>query len=426
MTKKFYQLSLTERHQYLQDHTALTASDLQAYTPQGGLSPERADAMVENAVGVFSLPIGIAQNFVVNGKAVLVPMVLEEPSVIAGASFMAKLAQKSGGFTASMSSQQMIGQLQLLDLKDPEATAKIINENKDSLLKIVNDNAPRLVQRGGGARDIETRFIQNSPIGPFLVIHLILDVRDAMGANAINTALEQLAEPVAKLTGGRVHLKILSNLADKRLATAEAAFAPETLAFDSYSGETVRDGILEAWAFAVADPYRAATHNKGIMNGIDAVVLATGNDWRAIEAGAHAYAARDGSYTSLSQWRKDENGNLYGKLTLPMAVGIVGGATRVHPTAQANLKLMGVSSAEELGEIIVSVGLAQNLAAMRALATEGIQRGHMSLHARQIALAAGANASQAQNVADQMVRENTINAQRAQEILKEMKEDSHD
>ena len=426
MTKKFYQLSLTERHQYLQDHTALTSSDILAFTPQRGLSPERADAMVENAVGVFSLPVGIAQNFVVNGKAVLVPMVVEEPSVIAGASFMAKLAQKSGGFTASMSSQQMIGQLQLLDLKDPEATAKIINENKDSLLKIVNDNAPRLVQRGGGARDIETRLIQNSPIGPFLVIHIFLDVRDAMGANAINTALEQLAEPVAKLTGGRVHLKILSNLADKRLATAEAAFAPETLAFDSYSGETVRDGILEAWAFAVADPYRAATHNKGIMNGIDAVVLATGNDWRAIEAGAHAYAARDGGYTSLSQWRKDENGNLHGKLTLPMAVGIVGGATRVHPTAQANLKLMGVSSAEELGEIIVSVGLAQNLAAMRALATEGIQRGHMSLHARQIALAAGANASQAQNVADQMVRENAINAQRAQEILKEMKEDRHD
>ena len=293
-------------------------------------------------------------------------------------------------------------------------------------MKIVNENASRLVQRGGGARDIETRLIQNSPIGPFLVVHLILDVRDAMGANAINAALEQLAEPVAKLSGGRVHLKILSNLADKRLATAEATFTPETLAFDNFSGETVRDGILEAWAFAVADPYRAATHNKGIMNGIDAVVLATGNDWRAIEAGAHAYAARDGSYTSLSQWRKDENGNLYGKLTLPMAVGIVGGATRVHPTAQANLKLMGVSTAEELGEIIVSVGLAQNLAAMRALATEGIQRGHMSLHARQIALAAGANASQAQNVADQMVRENAINAQRAQEILKEMKEDSHD
>ncbi len=426
MTKKFYQRNLTERHQYLQDHTALNASDLQAFTSQGGLSPERADAMVENAVGVFSLPIGIAQNFVVNGKSVLVPMVLEEPSVIAGASFMAKLAQKSGGFIASMSSQQMIGQLQLLDLKDPEATAKIIQENKDTLLKIVNENASRLVQRGGGARDIETRLIQNSPIGPFLVIHLILDVRDAMGANAINTALEQLAAPVAKLTGGRVHLKILSNLADRRLATAEATFTPETLAFDNFSGETVRDGILEAWAFAVADPYRAATHNKGIMNGIDAVVLATGNDWRAIEAGAHAYAASDGSYTSLSQWRKDENGNLHGKLTLPMAVGIVGGATRVHPTAQANLKLMGVSTAEELGEIIVSVGLAQNLAAMRALATEGIQRGHMSLHARQIALTAGADASQAQSVADQMVRENAINTQRAQEILKEMKEDSHD
>lgn len=425
MNKKFYQRSLPERYQYLLENTQMNHADLQSYLPEGGLHSDMADAMVENAIGVFGLPIGIAQNFVINGKAVLVPMVVEEPSVVAGASFMAKLAQASGGFKASMTSQEMIGQLQILDLPDSNVALTLLQEHKAELLELVNQNAPRLVQRGGGARDIQVRMIEDSPIGSFLVLHLILDVRDAMGANAINSALEQLAEPVAELTGGRVHLKILSNLADRRLATAEATFAPEILAFGGYSGEEVRDGILEAWAFAVADPYRAATHNKGIMNGVDAVVIATGNDWRAIEAGAHAFAARNGHYTSLSTWRKDENGHLHGSLTLPMAVGTVGGATRVHPTAQANLKLMGVKSAQDLGEIIVSVGLAQNLAAMRALSTEGIQRGHMSLHARQIALSVGATPDQAQRIAAQLVKEKNINAQRAGEILAEMKE-NHD
>ena len=421
MSKKFYQLDLAERIDYLRQHADLTEHDLQAYLPDGGMTPELADAMVENAIGVFGLPLGIAQHFVVNGRAVLVPMAIEEPSVIASASFMAKLAQASGGFKAHMTSQEMIGQLQVLDLPDPQAAVTLVEEYKAELSALVNQNAPRLVQRGGGARDIQTRVTHESPIGPFLVVHLILDTCDAMGANAINSALEQLAEPVAELTGGRVHLKILSNLADRRLATAEATFAPEVLAFGDYSGEEVRDGILEAWAFAAADPYRAATHNKGIMNGVDAVVIATGNDWRAIEAGAHAWAARSGHYTSLSTWRKDENGHLHGSLTLPMAIGTVGGATRVHPTAQANLKLMGVKSAHELGEIIVSVGLAQNLAAMRALSTEGIQRGHMSLHARQIALSVGATPDQAQRIAAQLVKEMTINAQRAGEILAEMK-----
>lgn len=422
MKKKFYQLDLDGRYDFLQQASGLSPEDLQAYQPDGGMKPELADAMVENAIGVFGLPLGIAQHFVVNGRAVLVPMAIEEPSVIASASFMAKLAQASGGFKASMSSQEMIGQLQVLDLPDPHAAASLVQAHKAELLALVNQNAPRLVDRGGGARDIQTRIIENSPIGSFLVVHLILDTRDAMGANAINSALEQLATPLAELTGGRVHLKILSNLADRRLATAEATFAPEVLAFGDYSGEEVRDGILEAWAFAAADPYRAATHNKGIMNGIDAVVIATGNDWRAIEAGAHAWAARDGCYTSLSTWRKDENGHLHGSLTLPMAIGTVGGATRVHPTAQANLKLMGVKTAQDLGEIIVSVGLAQNLAAMRALSTEGIQRGHMSLHARQIALSVGATPDQAQRIATQLVKEKNNNAQRAKEILAEMKE----
>ena len=425
MSKKFYQLDLAERLNFLRQYADLSAHDLQVYRPGGGMTPELADAMVENAIGVFGVPLGIAQHFVVNGRTVLVPMAIEEPSVIASASFMAKLAQASGGFKARMTNQEMIGQLQVLDLPDPYVAAHLVQEQKADLLNLVNQNAARLVQRGGGAREIETRVIDDSPIGSFLVVHLILDTCDAMGANAINSALEQLAEPVADLTGGRVHLKILSNLADRRLATAEATFAPEVLAFGDYSGEEVRDGILEAWAFAAADPYRSATHNKGIMNGIDAVVIATGNDWRAIEAGAHAWAARCGHYTSLSTWRKDENGHLYGSLTLPMAIGTVGGATRVHPTAQANLKLMGVKSAQELGEIIVSVGLAQNLAAMRALSTEGIQRGHMSLHARQIALSVGASPDQAQRIATQLVKEKTINAQRAGEILAEMKQ-KHD
>ncbi|GAH02429.1 unnamed protein product, partial [marine sediment metagenome] len=257
----------------------------------------------------------------------------------------------------------------------------------------------------------------DSPVGPFLVLHLIYDVRDAMGANAVNTAVERLAPQVESITGGRVHLRILSNLADRRLAHAGCTIPVSELAFGSYSGPDVVQGVIEAWAFAAADPYRAATHNKGIMNGVDAVVIATGNDWRAVEAGAHAYAARSGSYTSLSTWGQDPNGDLVGSLEMPMAVGIIGGATKVHPSARAALKLMGVRTAAELAEIIVSVGLAQNLAALRALATEGIQRGHMSLHARQVAIAAGAQDEQINRLAEQMVAEKTVRIDRAAEIL---------
>ncbi len=295
---------------------------------------------------------------------------------------------------------------------------------------------PVLKKFGGGAHDIEVRLIEDSPIGPFLVVHLIYDVRDAMGANAVNTACERLAPRIEDITGGRVHLRILSNLADRRLARARCSIPVEELAFTvgaglipdpdngekrTYTGQEVRDGITAAWAFAASDPYRAATHNKGIMNGVDAVVIATGNDWRAIEAGAHAYAARSGRYTSLSTWGKDKDGNLVGTLEMPMAVGIVGGATRVHPAAQAAVKMMGVKTAAELAEIIVSVGLAQNLAALRALATEGIQRGHMSLHARQVAIAAGAEGELIEKVAAQMVAEKTVRIDRAEEILKNIK-----
>jgi hydroxymethylglutaryl-CoA reductase len=294
-------------------------------------------------------------------------------------------------------------------------------DKRQSLLQEVAGIDPVLQRLGGGPRDLEVRMFPESPVGPFLVVHLIYDVRDAMGANAVNTAVERLAPHIEAITGGRVHLRILSNLADRRLARSSAVIPLNELAFDGFSAEEVRDGVIEAWAFAAVDPYRAATHNKGIMNGVDAVILATGNDWRAIEAGAHAYAARNGNYTSLSTWGKDEAGNLVGKLEMPMAVGTVGGATRVHPAARAALKLMGVNSASELAEIAVSVGLAQNLAALRALATEGIQRGHMSLHARQVAIAAGAQGEEIERLARQLILEKTVRVDRAETILTQWK-----
>jgi hydroxymethylglutaryl-CoA reductase len=318
---------------------------------------------------------------------------------------------------------EMIGQMQLLDVKDLAAARQILLVNKGSLLHEADQVDPLLTRLGGGARDLVIRIIETSPIGPFIIIHLIYDVRDAMGANTVNTACERLAPRIETLTGGRVHLRILSNLADRRLARASCVIPLAELAFAGFTGEQVRDGIIEAWAFASVDPYRAATHNKGIMNGVDAVVIATGNDWRSIEAGAHAYAARSGRYTSLSTWGRDEHGNLTGSLEMPMAVGIVGGATRVHPGAGVALKLMNVTSAAQLAEIIVSVGLAQNLAALRTLATEGIQRGHMSLHARQVAIAAGALGDEIEKVAAQLVAENTVRVDRAEEILKGWKSD---
>jgi hydroxymethylglutaryl-CoA reductase len=386
----------------------------------GGLSPEAAEHMIENVIGLYSLPLGIALNFLVNGRDVLVPMTLEEPSVVAGASFMAKLARGGGGFTATTTDPLMIGQMQVINVTNLEEAKLKLYEKKAELLAEADSIDPILKKFGGGARDLEVRVFESSPIGPFLVVHLIYDVRDAMGANAVNTACERLAPRVETITGGKVHLRILSNLADRRLARARCTIPVQELAFDNFSGEEVRDGIIAAYAFAAVDPYRAATHNKGIMNGVDSVVIATGNDWRAIEAGAHSYAARSGRYISLSTWNKDTDGNLVGTLEMPMAVGIVGGATKVHPAAQAAVKLMGVKTASELAEIIVSVGLAQNMAALRALATEGIQRGHMSLHARQVAIAAGASGELIEKVAAQMVAEKVVRIDRAEEILKSL------
>lgn len=413
---KFYTLTIAERLQQLADSGCLDADELSALSGSAGLTPAQADHMIENVVGTYALPLGIARHFMVNGREVLVPMVIEEPSVVAAASFMARLASAGGGFIARCTPPEMIGQMQILDVPDLQAASDQLLANKEKLLAAAAVD-PMLQKLGGGPRDLQVRQIEDSPIGPFLVLHLIMDVRDAMGANAVNTALEALTPLVEQFSGGRVLLRILSNLADRRLARASCRIPLAELAFKDYRAEQVRDGIISAWAFAAADPYRAATHNKGIMNGVDAVLLATGNDWRAVEAGAHAYAARNGIYTSLSRWWQDENGDLMGELEMPMAVGIIGGATRVHPGAKAALKLMGVKTASDLGEIIVSVGLAQNLGALRALATEGIQRGHMSLHARQVAVAAGAPTELVDPLARQLIAENNIRIERALEIL---------
>jgi len=417
----FYKISIDERRETLVQSSWLTWNELSALTGESGLTSDQADHMIENVIGTFALPVGLALNFVVNGRDVLVPMAVEEPSVVAGASFMAKLARAGGGFTAHTTPPEMIGQIQILDLPEPHTARLALLENKARLHDELAGMDPILERFGGGLRDIEVRSIEDSPIGPFLVLHLIYDVRDAMGANAVNTACERLTPLVEEITGGRVHLRILSNLADRRLARARCKIPLDQLGFGAFSPEEVRDGVIEAWAFAAADPYRAATHNKGIMNGIDPIVIATGNDWRAIEAGAHAYAARGGRYTSLTTWGKDPDGNLVGTLEAPMAVGIVGGATKVHPAARAALKIMGVTSAAELAEVIVSVGLAQNLAALRALATEGIQRGHMSLHAKQVAISAGVAGDLIPQVARQLVNEKNISLERAAEIFQDLK-----
>jgi len=415
----FREQELAERLDRLAQASGISPEALAALAGEAGLTPDQADHMVENAVGVFGLPLGVALNFVVNGREVLVPMAIEEPSVVAGASFMAKLARAGGGFQATSSEPQMIAQLQVLDLADPDDARRRVLDHRAEILAEVDTVDPVIAGLGGGARDLEARILRETAVGPMLIVHLIVDVRDAMGANAVNTAAERLAPRLEQLTGGRVHLRILSNLADRRLATSRCRIPASTLAFGDFSGERVRDGIVEAWAFAEADPYRAATHNKGILNGVDAVVIATGNDWRAIEAGAHAYAARSGRYTSLSRWSAGSDGALEGELEMPMAVGTVGGATRVHPVARAALELMGVTSARHLAEIVVSVGLAQNLAALRALATEGIQRGHMGLHARQVAIAAGATGDLVERVAQRLIIDGVIRIDRAQALLED-------
>jgi hydroxymethylglutaryl-CoA reductase len=411
----FYDLSVAERADTVAQWAGLTVEE--SAILEKGLSSAQANQMIENVVGIHALPLGIAANFLINGRDYLIAMAIEEPSVVAGASFAARLVRQGGGFSTSSTEPLMIAQMQVMDVADPWAARFDLLAAKQRLLNLADETDPLIVSLGGGAHDLEVRAILESPAGPMLVAHLIYDCRDAMGANTLNTAAEALAPLVEEITGGRVVLRILSNLADRRLARARCALPAEVLAFGEYPGSLVVERIVEAYALAAVDPYRAATHNKGIMNGIDAVVIATGNDWRAVEAGAHSYAARSGRYTSLTTWGKDGNGNLVGTLELPMAVGIVGGATKVHPTAKVALKILGVETARELAEVIAAVGLAQNLAALRALATEGIQRGHMELHARQVAVAAGATGEMVEKVARQLVAERRIRLDQAREIL---------
>jgi len=417
----FYDRPLEERTEQIARWAKLTKDETATLCGVMGLDLARADRMIENVVGLHSLPLGIAVNFVVNGRDVLAPMAVEEPSVVAGASFAAKLARAGGGFRATTTAPEMIGQMQVLDVADPWSARFDLLAAREELLALADESDPLLVGLGGGARDVDVHIFERTAVGPMLVVHLTFDCRDAMGANAINTACETLAPKVEQITGGRVLLRILSNLADRRLARARCTVPVDALTFGDFSGEQVAQSIVEAWAFAAADPYRAATHNKGIMNGVDPVVIATGNDWRAVEAGAHAYAARSGRYTSLSTWGRDGEGNLVGTLEMPLAVGVVGGATRVHPTAQVALKILGVQTGRELAEIIVAVGLAQNLAALRALATEGIQRGHMRLHARQVAVAAGASEREIELVVQRMTSEGVVRSDRALAILGEIR-----
>ena len=385
---------------------------------EGSLPLKIADGMIENVVGRFELPLGIATNFQVNGKDYLIPMAVEEPSVVAAASHMAKLVRMNGGFQAVSDRSIMRGQIQVMDLEDLYASKTKILEHKNELILAANEKDKTLVNLGGGCEDLEVHLFKETPAGSMLVVHLLVDVRDAMGANTVNTMAEHIAPLIEKLINGRVRLRILSNLADKRLVTASVKLSASQFDTNNYSGNEVIKGIFEAASFATVDPYRAATHNKGIMNGIDPIIVVTGNDWRAIEAGAHAFAARHGHYTSLTDWSISNNGDLLGKITLPMAVGLVGGATKTHPTAKAAIALLGVKTATELGQVIAAVGLAQNLAALRALATEGIQRGHMTLHARNIAVQAGANGSEIDLIVKGMIDSQNVTTDNAMQILK--------
>ncbi|RBO51631.1 hydroxymethylglutaryl-CoA reductase, degradative [Rhodovulum sp. BSW8] len=397
--------------------TGLDGAAMEALSDATALPLSVANGMIENVIGTFELPLGVATNFVVNGREYLVPMAVEEPSVVAAASYMAKLARAGGGFTVSSTAPIMRAQIQIVGLGDPFGARAALLAHRDELIALANTRDSVLVGLGGGCKDIEIEVFSASPIGPMVVMHLLVDVRDSMGANAVNSMAELLAPRVEAISGGQVRLRILSNLADRRVVTASVRVPFEALTTRAHDGAEVARRIVEACALALIDPYRAATHNKGIMNGIDPVVVATGNDWRAIEAGAHAYAARSGRYTSLTTWEIAADGALVGTLEMPMALGIVGGATRTHPAAQAALRLMRIGSAQELAEVTAAVGLAQNMAALRALATEGIQRGHMTLHARNIAITAGATGGDIDRVAKAIVAAGDVSVAHAKKVL---------
>jgi hydroxymethylglutaryl-CoA reductase len=408
---KFYQRTMKERQDILLEQIeSLSSEEIRLYQNYGGLGETLTDQLIENSIGTIEIPLGLAVNFKVNERDIFIPMATEESSVVAAASHAAKLARPNGGFKATSTGSIMFSQIQLVGIADPYGAKMKIMENKGEILELARKQDPTLDQLGGGPLDLEVR-VFDIP-NPMLIVHLIVDTLDAMGANAVNTMAESIAPLLESLSGGNVLLKIISNLADKRLARSRCTVKKEDL-----NGEDVVDAIITAYRFAAQDPYRAATHNKGIMNGISAVVLATGNDTRAVEAGAHAYASRYGQYSSLTTWEKNNNGDLVGTIELPMAVGIIGGATSIHPKAKTNLKLMGITKAHELAEIIASVGLAQNLTALKALATDGIQKGHMKLHAKNVAIMAGAGEELVDLIAAQLVKEGQVRIDRAKELV---------
>ncbi len=415
----FYQKSIEERLQIVAEWAGLTEEEQGIL--RSGLAPAQADKMIENVVGVFSLPMGIGVNFTINNRDYLVPMVVEEPSVVAAVSNAAKIARAGGGFHAGSTEPLMIAQVQLLDVPDMATARSTIENARDEILALANRFHPTIQKLGGGAKGLEVRVLPETDAGPMLVVHLLYDTRDAMGANALNTAAEAVAPLLEKLTGGRALLRILSNYSTMRRAWASVRIPSQAFSGKGFDGEDVVRGIVAANAFAKTDPYRAVTHNKGVMNGIDAVVMATGNDWRAVEAAAHAHAARDGRYRSLTEWGIGDDNALEGRLEIPMALGIVGGATRAHPQARIALKILGVRSARELAEITVAVGLAQNLAAIRALVTEGIQKGHMALHARQLALAAGAMGEEVDQIASKLAESGDIREEKARQLLRTLR-----
>lgn len=407
----FYKLKPEERLKEVAEFSQLTGEEQAAMLNTGALSISQADLMIENVIGTFQLPVGVALNFLINGRDYLIPMAVEEPSVVAAASNAARMARESGGFYTSNTGPIMIAQVQVVNVKDPFGMKMKLLESKEEIIKIANEKDPMLISLGGGMQDLEVRVL-DSVRGPMVILHLIVNTLDAMGANTVNTMAEAIAPTVERISGGRVYLRILSNLADRRLVRARTVISKEAL-----GGEEVVEGILTAYAFAAADPYRAVTHNKGIMNGITPIVTITGNDTRAIESGAHCYASQSGRYRPLTTWEKNAEGNLVGTIELPMAVGLVGGATKVHPIAKIAVKILGVKTAVELGEVIAAVGLAQNLTAIKALATEGIQRGHMSLHARNIAVTAGAPPELVDQVVEILVKEKKVRLDYAQEII---------
>jgi hydroxymethylglutaryl-CoA reductase len=421
---EFYKKSVEERLEILKKFANLTDEEADVIKKTGALDIKTADRMIENVVGTCELPMGLGLHFLINNKEYVIPMCIEEPSVVAAASFAAKLARAGGGFHTSSDEPIMIGQIQIVGVKNINKAKKAILKEKEKIIAKANERDSVLISFGGGVKDLEVRRLKTK-IGDMLIVHLLVDVRDAMGANVVNTMCESVAPLLEEITGGHVRLRIISNLADRRLARAKAVWKKEELEKSTkglMKGEEVVDAILEAYHFALNDPYRCATHNKGIMNGVDAVLIATGNDFRAVEAGAHAYAAFSGRYKPLTKYYKDKNGDLVGEIEMPIAVGIVGGATRTKPEAKVALKILGVKTAKELSEIIAAVGLAQNFAALRALATEGIQKGHMRLHAKNIAVMAGAKGDEIDKVAKKMIEEGNISVGKAKEILEKIKE----